>query len=145
MTHTARRIGSALAFGAMFVGVPVTVGALATSAPASAACAVGMVDRDGGCVPYCGDNTLLDTKSGQCRDPLSAIVSDYSGVPNLPPPPALPEIPPPTVNVGLPGIGLPGIGIGIAPPALPGPPPHQPICGPGIQTPIPMVGFTPCI
>ncbi len=139
--RTSRRTGATFALANLLALAPMAVATVATPAP-SWACQIGQVAEEGGCAPYCGEDTLLDTRSGECRDPLSALVSDFSGVDDLPASPQLPEISSPSIDIGLPGIGLPSIGVDAALPSLPA---REPICGPGVQTPIPMVGFTPCV
>lgn len=170
MTMAVRRSVLALVGGAALTALPMAVATVATPAPSHAVCAVGQADNGQRCVPACTEGHFLDTQSGKCHDLPSAINTELARGPGnlaLPSVPAPSEIPPlvsAPVEVGLPGVGLPGIGIGLdlwpdlpplgvpAPPQVPevglpgvGLPERPPLCGPGIETPIPMVGFTPCI
>jgi len=154
MAKAIRRATTALMSGAALAVIPMAVNVIGTPAPSRAECGPDQIATDRGCEPPCRGNAVRDTQSGECVD-LMAAISDAVG-PVGPVAPvdlasaaaALPPLVDVPVNVALPGIGLPGIGIGVnlPPIGMPQVPQYRPtVCGPGFQTPIPMVGFTPCI
>jgi hypothetical protein len=171
MAMAVRRPVTALLGGAALAALPMAVGTIATPASGHAVCEVGQVDTGRGCAPACSEGHYLDTRSGRCHDLPSAITTELAGgpanigVPSLPAPSELPPLVSAPVEVPQPGVRLPGIGIGLdlwpdlPPIGVPAPevgvpevglpgvglPQRPPLCGPGIETPIPMVGFTPCI
>lgn len=159
MTKDVRRYAAILAAGAALTTLPMGVAVIGTPAPSRAECPAGQIPGDNGCRPHCPDGRLLDTETSKCLDLMSAVGSKL-GL-SVPAPSEIPPLVSVPVEVGLPDIGLPGIGIGLdlwqglpslGVPELPeiglpsvGLPERPPLCGPGIETPIPMVGFTPCI
>ena len=96
------------------------------------------------CERECPDDKVRDDKSGRCLDPMAAIAAQIGPLPAVPQLPGigpLPDVVLPGVCIGLPDVHLPPI-------VLPPPPkaPARPkLCGPEINTPIPMVGTKPCI
>jgi hypothetical protein len=138
MTMALRHVAMAIATGAAMSVVPLAVNAIATPAPSQAACNVGQIDGDGGCRPFCLDNELLNTASGECLDPLSSIASALR---QLPPPQDWPSIGVPAGGGG--GLPLPPI----SPQDLPQPPqmPQRPLLCGGEMSPIPFTSFRPCI
>ena len=160
MTMAVRAAAIAVTFGAALTALPMAVATIATPAPSRAACDVGQTETDNGCAPACAKDKLLDTRSGRCVSKSSGSIFDQLPAPSevLPRPEEFaPRVNAP-IDVALPDVGLPGVGINVNPDinlpglGLPGVglqgvglPSRKPVCGPGIQTPIPMVGFTPCI
>jgi hypothetical protein len=166
MTFTLRSAAFAVVGGAAVAVLPLTVATVATPAPSRAACEVGQMD---GCSPLCPEGQLLDTKSSECLDVMSAVARQLPASPEdlpaaqLPPMPdvgtitqfSAPNFAVPNVgipNVGIPNIGIPGVGLPLPPLGLPSlpeppklPPPPPLLCGPEINTPIPFVGFKPCL
>ena len=148
MAKTIRGAAAALMWGAALAAVPMAVNVIGTPAPSKAECGPDQITTDRGCQAPCRGNAVRDQQSGDCVD-LAAALNDAVGPVDLSSAAAaLPPLVDVPVTVGLPGIGLPGIGIGVNLPPLgmPQVPQYQPsVCGPGFQTPIPGVGFTPCI
>ncbi|MGV0836959.1 hypothetical protein [Mycolicibacterium thermoresistibile] len=157
MTKDVRRYAAVLACGAALTILPMGVAVIGTPAPSRAECPAGQIAGDNGCRPHCPDGTLLDTETSKCLDLMSAAGSELGF--SVPTPADIPPLVSAPVELGLPGVGLPGVGVGVnlfpplfGAPALPevgvpavGLPERPPLCGPGIDTPIPMVGWAPCI
>jgi hypothetical protein len=139
------RSAAVAAFGAAAVAaLPMTVATIATPAVSQA--------------ESCPDGQVFDDKTSQCLDVLTAIGRQ---LPEAPPDMAaqltnmgaqIPSLSVPNVsipNISVPSIGIPGVGLPLPPlgmPSLPEPPKPPPLlCGPEINTPIPFVGFKPCL